>query len=309
MIETLIIFGVFLSVVMLTFVTFGAVNRRREISKNVEAVQFRSERAKQMLSERYLKTGNVYITHYFNVLNERNPQSLKYRLIRAGFFSPNALTYFNILRGLAVFGLFIAIFIGLTYMFPAVGTGRVLPMALISSSVGLILANAVLDRMGTNKQTAYRKIFPDFMDLLIVCVDAGLSIEMALDRVTREFMVTNPDFGVHLGIITLEVRAGRPLHEALVHFSERVGIEEARSLATLFRQSEELGASVTQTLRVFASEMRERRIIRAEEKANQLPVKMLFPMALFLFPVSLVIVLVPILMTIIQMFRTIGPNF
>lgn len=146
------------------------------------------------------------------------------------------------------------------------------------------------------------------MDLLIVCIDAGLSIEMSLDRVSREFYVTDPDFGIHLAIITLEMRAGRRLHEALQHFSERVNIEEARSLATLFRQSEELGTSVTRTLRVFSAEMRDRRIITAEEKANQLPVKMLFPMALFLFPVSLVIVLVPVLITIIKMFRSIGPG-
>nr|WP_235971397.1 type II secretion system F family protein [Palleronia pontilimi] len=145
------------------------------------------------------------------------------------------------------------------------------------------------------------------MDLLLVCVDAGLSINAAIDRVTREFLQTVPDFGVQLSFVNLEMRAGRSLHEALSNFAERVRVEEARTLAVLFRQSHELGSDVSRTLRSFAAEMRQMRIIKAEEKANQLPIKMLFPMAFFMFPVSLIIVVVPIMMTIIKLFLQMAP--
>ncbi|MGO7388816.1 type II secretion system F family protein, partial [Rhizobium ruizarguesonis] len=92
------------------------------------------------------------------------------------------------------------------------------------------------------------------------------------------------DFGLHLSIMMLEVRGGRRLREALANLAVRLRIDEARALSVLFRQSEVLGTSVTQTLRVYCKEMRDLRIIRAEEKANALPVKMLLPLGAFLFP-------------------------
>jgi len=134
-----------------------------------------------------------------------------------------------------------------------------------------------------------------------------MSIEAAIDRVAHEFLATKPSFGQHLAIISLEVRAGRPMHEALNNFADRIHLEEARTLSVLFRQSLELGSSVIKTLRVFSKEMRQKRLIMAEEKANALPVKMLFPMAGFLFPVNLIIVLVPIMMQIIELFSTMSP--
>jgi tight adherence protein C len=97
------------------------------------------------------------------------------------------------------------------------------------------------------------------------------------------------------------------LHEALLNFSDRVRLEEARTLATLFRQSQELGASVVKTLRSFSHEMRQVRLIKAEEKANSLPIKMLFPLAAFLFPVNLIIVVVPILIVVMRMFMSLAP--
>ena len=135
-----------------------------------------------------------------------------------------------------------------------------------------------------------------------------MSVEAAIDRVAHEFLHTKPNFGQHLSIISLEVRAGRPMHEALNNFATRIQLDEARTLSVLFRQSMELGSSVIKTLRVFSKEMRQTRIIKAEEKANALPVKMLFPMAGFLFPVNLIIVLVPILMQIMKLFSTMTPG-
>ncbi len=146
------------------------------------------------------------------------------------------------------------------------------------------------------------------MDMLIVCLDAGMSIEAAANRVAREFVDKQQDFGLHLSIMMLEVRGGRRLREALANLATRLRIDEARALAVLFRQSEELGTSVTQTLRVYSKEMRDLRIVRAEEKANALPVKMLLPLGAFLFPVSLIIVLVPIVIRVVSLLIGLKPG-
>jgi len=102
--------------------------------------------------------------------------------------------------------------------------------------------------------------------------------------------------------MTLEIRAGRPLRDALHNLAERLKIEEAKTLAILFKQSEALGTSLTQTLRVYSAEMRERRIIKAEEKANALPVKMVLPLGFCVFPVMLVVVLMPVWIRLADVF-------
>ena len=145
------------------------------------------------------------------------------------------------------------------------------------------------------------------MDTLIVCVDAGMSVEAAIDRVSKEFLKSSSrDFGLHLAIMMLEVRGGRRLRDSLSLFAKRLRIEEAQALAVLFRQSEELGSSVTKTLRVFSQEMRDKRMIRAEEKANALPFKMLFPLAAFLFPISVLIIAIPTLMRVLNVLKSLA---
>ena len=309
--ETLILTAVFVGVLMITFVVANVLSGRREVGRLLKAAQptyLGKNEAFDDELESMIASDNEYIRHYFAVIKKNNPNGLEFRLIRAGFFSQNALRNFNIVRIVVSFLTFALVAFTVKTVFVSLTAQIAVVIAMIASAFMFIFCNAVLDRMGTNKQTAYRKLFPDFMDMLIVCVDAGLSIEAAVTRVTRELYQTNPDFGIHLNIMLLEVRAGRPLRDALANFAARLSIDEARSLAVLFRQSEELGSSVTKALRVFSREMRQKRMVRAEEKANSLPIKMLFPLALFLFPTNLIIVLVPLLIRIAAMFRGLVPQ-
>jgi len=308
--ETLFLAAIFVAALILAFSVISYINRRAQLSRNIEAAQSRSPSRDQTDSriDTMLGSENEYVRHYYDVQKNDKPDSLRSRLIRAGFFGKRGLFYFNLIRVAVAATLFVGVWVLSATVKPTIGKTEQLIFAAVISALSFILCVYVLEKMGSNRKTSYRKLFPDFMDLLIVCVDAGLSIEAALDRVTREFLLTNPDFGTHLSIIGIEVRAGRPLYQALFNFAERVQVEEVRSLAILFRQSVELGSSVSKTLRVFSNEMRQQRIIRAEEKANALPIKMLFPLGLFLFPVNLVIVLVPILISILRMFLTLAPG-
>lgn len=308
--EQLILFVIFVAALIISFAIISMVSRRMQLRRSLKTAQGQASGRDKTATriDQMLGSENEYVRHYFDVLKNDSPDSLRARLIKAGFFGKRAVTYFNLFRFSFAGVVFVATWIGAMALSPTISQVQLLFFSAVMSFLFFMLTSMFLENMGKKRRIAYRKLFPDFMDLLIVCVDAGLSIEAALDRVTREFLVTNPDFGTHLSIIGIEVRAGRPLHQALFNFSERVDIEESRSMAILFRQSVELGSSISKTLRVFSNEMRQLRIVRAEEKANALPIKMLFPLGLFLFPVNLVIVLVPILIAILKMFLTLAPG-
>jgi tight adherence protein C len=305
--DTLILVAVFMSVLLLIFTASMAVMRRRDIRRNIDAVSV-EQAQRDARTEAIFASENENIRHYYEVMRRNQPEGLEMRLIRAGYFSPDAKRSFNLIRLLVSALVFALVWYVLVTVTGTVSSVMALILAGIAAGIAFILVNAVLDRQARSNEIAYRRLFPDFMDLLVVCVDAGMSIEAAIDRVAHEFLHTKPSFGQHLSIISLEVRAGRPMHEAITNFATRVHLEEARTLAVLFRQSLELGSSVIKTLRVFSKEMRQKRLLMAEEKANALPVKMLFPMAGFLFPVNLIIVLVPIMMQLIELFSTMSPG-
>ncbi|MFP1645139.1 type II secretion system F family protein [Pontitalea aquivivens] len=305
--DILILVAIFVSVLLLSFTILSGFGRSRQIARNLERASDVADRDDSRIDAAFANE-NPFIGHYYEVIRKNDPESLEMRLIRAGFLGRKARRVYNIIRLLVTAVSFVSTWFVFLGVAPTVAPLLLGMFSMLVAGIAFILVNAVLDRLAARRQVEFRRLFPDFMDLLIVCVDAGLSIEAAIDRVAREFMRTKPAFGFHLSIISLEVRAGRPLHEALNNFSTRVGVEEARTLSTMFRQSQELGASIVKTLRVFGQEMRELRLIRAEELANALPVKMLLPLAGFLFPVNLVIVLVPIMIQILRMFINIAPT-
>lgn len=300
--ENLIYLAVFAAVALVAYSMLTVLQRNRDIARNIEAATAQRASVGDIFS-----TDNEKLSHYFNIQNKAQPDSLEMKLIAAGFLGAGAPRVFHILRLVTVVVVMIGMRSLIVRLFPDTNPAASILMAAIFGGVSFILCSAVLDYYVNKTEIQNRKLFPDFMDMLIVCVDAGLSIEAAIDRVAREFLATKPVFGTHLAIISLEVRAGRPLHDALTNFSVRVRLEEARTLATLFRQSQELGASVVRTLRTYSKEMRQMRLLRAEEKANSLPIKMLFPMAVFLFPVNLIIVIVPILITVVELLGNMRP--
>ncbi len=240
------------------------------------------------------------IEHYFDTIQSGNEDSIERRLVRAGFFSRRAPVWFAVLRIVFAGILFAGSFLLLSWLMPATSTGGIFLVSFLLGGLGMVLPGFYLEYLGRRQEEQYRRAFPDFMDTMIVCTDAGLSLEAAADRVSQEFLKTHKVLGIHLCIMMLEVRAGKRLREALGGLSERLNIPEARSLATLFKQSEELGSSLTQALRVYSDEMRRMRMLRAEEKANALPVKLVIPLAGFLFPVTMTIVVVPVLMSLIK---------
>jgi tight adherence protein C len=164
----------------------------------------------------------------------------------------------------------------------------------VGGLLGYLLPSLALDRIIARRRDEYRIGFPDFMDLLVVCADAG----MPLERVGRELAPSYPAFATNIHLTNLEIRAGRTLTEALEHFAARLGLDEAKSFATLIQQSAELGSSITEALRVYSEDMRHKRLSIAEEKAYALPAKLSFPLMVCVFPMLFVVILLPVFVRI-----------
>src|SRR5712692_9574710 len=224
---------------------------------------------------------------------------LRRELVRAGYFQKDALNYYIFARMALVIVLPTLSYLLVEAFLIDMPWLLKLAIVAIAALLAIIGPDAQLARRQRLLARRYQQVFPDFLDLLVVCVDAGLSLEGALERVTPGMIRRNREFGMNLMIMEAEMRAGRATVDALDLLAGRLALDEARSFILVLRQSIELGSDVGDALRVFSDEMREKRTLRAEEAANKLPVKMVAPMGLFIFPVILLLILLPLALRLI----------
>jgi tight adherence protein C len=224
---------------------------------------------------------------------------LRSRLVQAGYYSHSAPAIYLALRvGLLAIlggvgflsGIMMDRHITQTYMWMVGGAG-----------LGYFAPHVALGHIVGRRMDEHRSGFPDFLDLMIVCCEAGLSMEASINRVCREMADAYPSLSANLYFATLEIRAGRSVNDAFANLAGRLGIEEAKTFATLLQQSAELGSSLIDSLRIYSDDMRNKRMMRAEEKANQLPSKMVIPMMIFIFPILFMIMLFPAYMRVKEM--------
>src|SRR6202162_2819295 len=235
----------------------------------------------------------AYTTKHYSSVDSKDVKILRARLVQAGVYNPHGTAYFFLARGAGALGLALAAFFVLP-MFGIVTTMSFWVFVMVGGVLAYLVPSFYLARRIKGKRLEHQAGFPDFMDLLVVCADAGLAMEAALDRVGRELGDSYPSLSANIYMATLEIRAGRSLSEALEHFGERLGLAEARSFATLLQQSEEVGSSLTDALRVYSDDMRHQRLSRAEEKAYSLPAKLSVPLTLCVFPVVIIVIMLPV---------------
>jgi tight adherence protein C len=221
---------------------------------------------------------------------------LRKQLVQAGYYGPTAPATFVTLRIGALFILGLAGFALGT--FNDEHTTKVYMLMLGGAALGYLAPPILLDRVIAKRKDEHRLGFPDFLDLMVVCCEAGLSMEASINRVCREMTEAYPSLAANLYFATLEIRAGRTVNDALSSMAERLALEEARTFATLLQQSAELGSSLVDSLKIYSDEMRNKRMMRAEEKANALPAKMVVPMILFIFPILFIVLLFPAYMKV-----------
>jgi tight adherence protein C len=238
-----------------------------------------------------------YTTKHYSSADTKDMKVLRGRLMRAGIYDPRGAAVFFLSRvGLAVGAALTAFFVLPSFGFEGKTSFWILMLA--SGLLGYLAPSIIVDRMIAKKKLEHRMGFPDFMDLLVVCADAGLAMEASLDRVARELGDAYPSLSANVHMTNLEIRAGRTLTDSLEQFGDRIGLEEARSFATLIQQSEELGSSIGDALRVYSDDMRHKRLSRAEEKAYALPAKLAVPMMVCIFPTLFVVILLPVIVRV-----------
>jgi tight adherence protein C len=235
-----------------------------------------------------------YATRHYSAADTGHMKILRRRLMQAGIYDANAAAYFFIARVAMAVSLAVGAFFGLP-AFGFAGKTSFWLFVMFAGVAGYLTPSFYLDRRIAAKRLEHQSGFPDFMDLLVVCADAGLAMEASLDRVGRELGQAYPSLAANIHMANLEIRAGRTMTEALEHLGERLGLEEARSFATLIQQSDELGSSIGDALRVYSDDMRHKRLSRAEEKAYSLPAKLAVPMMVFIFPTLFVAILCPVI--------------
>lgn len=237
-------------------------------------------------------------------LPDSHNDRLSVQLLAAGYKSPYAPQIYTLVR-LIVFIALPAGYLLLSYL---VGRwpGQV-AMYLVSSLLavlGLIMPSLFIQARADRRREEILNGFPDCLDLLIICVQSGLGVEASIDRVGREMAFSHPRIAELLSVTTLQLRAGASREEAFRRLAQVAGVDEIRSFTTLIIQSDKLGTSIAATLRVYASEMREMRRLRAEEKAHRLPVLMSIPLVACLLPVMIGVMMLP---AAIRLVRNIVP--
>jgi tight adherence protein C len=230
---------------------------------------------------------------------ERN--KVQRNLIRAGIRSPQALQVFYAVKTLLAVILPILVFVGARF-FPELPTQSVVMYAVMGAAVGMLAPNYILSKKLASRMKQLRHGFPDALDLLVVCVEAGLGLGPALQRVADELGVSHPELSFELATVTAEIRAGVQRETALKNLAERTGLTDIRGLVSLLVQSMRFGTSVADALRVYSEEFRDQRMQAAEEQAAKLSTKLIFPLILFMFPVFFIVAIGPAVLRLIDAF-------
>ena len=230
---------------------------------------------------------------------EKSKQNLRDRLIHAGLYKQNSPTFYYLMQlGFAA----IPVAVGFaSYRVGLISFNVAVLMGLISGIAGVIAPGLWLDYCKARRQTLIRRSIPDALDVITICVEAGLSLSAAIVRVSKDLSATYPLLATELTIVHRHVQMGKTAGEALRSFAERFDLSELRSLSSVVTQSEKFGASIASALRVHGETLRKKRMQKAREKAAKAAVWILLPTVICIFPALIVAILGPAAYDIMEM--------
>ena len=224
------------------------------------------------------------------------------RLHHAGFhYRKNLYQYFSCrLLLMVLFPVFVLI---IMLVFPAIKLNTIFQMLIFAVVLGFIGPSFVLDYIIKKRQKVIQRAFPDALDLLVVCTEAGLGLDAAIQKVTSEIGFSHPVLANELSLVVAEIRAGIDRKIAFTGLANRTGVEAIRGLMSSINQSMRFGSSIAETLRIYSDDFRDKRMQEAEEKAATIGSKLIFPTALCLLPCFIMIIIVPFGMNLIKVFK------
>jgi tight adherence protein C len=231
---------------------------------------------------------------------ERN--STQARLMQAGFRAPQSLRNFYGVKIIVALALPLAVFAAARWL-PSLSTYMIAYGVGIAAFIGIRLPDMVLDHQRQRRIKRLRNGLPDALDLLVVCVESGLGLAPAIERVARELAFSHPDLAAELSLVNVEMRAGVERPVALRNLAARTGVDDINGLVALLVQTIRFGTSVAEALRVYSEEFRDKRMQKAEEQAAKIGTKMIFPLVLCLFPSFFIVAIGPAVLRIIAAFK------
>jgi tight adherence protein C len=241
-------------------------------------------------------------TRFILPKKEKELSRVRQKMVHAGYRSPNALPLFFAVKALLMIGLPLVVLL-VSPMFPRVSSHMLLVAAVGLSGLGFLAPSVWLDHRAEGRQKAVRVGFPDAMDLLVVCVEAGLGLAPALQRVADDLMISYPELGAELALVNAEMRAGVERTQALKNLADRTGLEDIRGLVALLVQTMRFGTGIADALRVYSEEFRDKRMQAAEEVAAKMGTKLIFPLVVCLFPSFFLIAIGPAALALMEVFR------
>jgi tight adherence protein C len=251
------------------------------------------------IRESGLSIGGV-VEHFEHVLPKSQAEisvALQ-RLTRAGFRNESAVRIF--------YGYKVFVPLALCAVALLSGLASLSPFFVYASCLGMgfLAPDFWLGRKIKNRQKRMERGLPDVLDLLVICIEAGLSLDQATARTAQELKKAQPELCDEFGILVLEQRAGRPRSDAWKHLAERTGVDSLRNLVSVLVQSEQFGTSVAKTLRVHSDTLRTQRMQAVEEMAAKTSVKLVFPLVFFIFPALFLVTLGPAVILMMESFKT-----
>lgn len=259
---------------------------RAAMAANPKAERLRSSGGKDKL-ERY--------SNFLEPQDEAEYSAVRLKLLQAGYRTKNAVRIYHFMQFALGSAFLIA---GVIYVVYLSATGDPSPTQLVLFSMGPGLAGYMLPKYWVTRRQAMRQEaivngFPDSLDMMLVCVEAGQSLDQSIIRVSRELRAGFPELAEEYELVSYEMKAGKDKTSVLRDMSERCGVTDVASFVTVLIQSQQFGTSIAEALRVYASEMRDKRVMRAEEKANKLPTKMTLATMMLTVPPLLIILIGP----------------
>ena len=248
---------------------------------------------------RYIKP----VAKYVLPSKEAEQNKTLQRLIQAGYRSKNALNTFYAIKALTALIMPVGAYVALRW-YPELSSTMVLFLVVLAAMIGVRLPDGILGKIREKRMKRLRVAFPDALDLLVVCVESGLGLGPAIERVARELEISHKDLAQELALVTAEIGAGVERPTALRNLSERCGLEDMKGLVGLLVQTIKFGTSVADALRVYSEEFRDKRMQKAEEEAAKIGTKMIFPLVFCMFPSFFIVAIGPAVMQFIEAFKT-----
>ena len=294
----LAVVGVFVTVAVIASTTMSwALTRNSPEKRRLRAIgQPSAASALVMNAPRLSAVPDPALTKLSRML-PKSPKAMSQlgrRLTQAGYPSFRAVVWYSIAEVAIP-----AVVALVTLMLLGVRSG-LLPAAFLAV-LGYVAPSFYVGYKAGKRQKAIRNGLPDALDLLTVCVEAGSGLDQAIAKASEELRIAHPELAAEMGFITTEIRAGKPRSEAFKNFARRTGVDDVRTLVSMLAQTDRFGTSVADALRVHSETSRTKRRQHAEERANKVGVKLVFPLVLCLFPALYVVCFGPV---VVQIYRT-----